>query len=224
MTAHDLVEDLGRTYREGRLDRRMKVYLAPKLLIINEMGYLPMDELGATILLELVSARYERGSIVLTSNKSYGDWGSIFGDPAIATAILDRLPHDSTTINIREESYRLKNRRRAGLLPSRRQEAGPTVDHSLAPASAMPKVRRPRAPFRSLRPGSAKPASEVIRGGHYSTTTGWIFAPLLTPWCRARSESTARVRFHLELRARRRDATREGNRLFDCLLEGSRDR
>ena len=73
MTAHDLVNDLGRAYREGRLDRRMRVYLAPKVLIIDEMGYLPLDELGATIFFQLVSARYERGSIILTSNKSYGD-------------------------------------------------------------------------------------------------------------------------------------------------------
>jgi hypothetical protein len=86
------------------------------------MGYLPLDELGATIFFQLVSARYERGSIILTSNKSYGDWGGIFGDPIIATAILDRLLHHSTTINIRGESYRLKERRRAGLLPSREQE------------------------------------------------------------------------------------------------------
>jgi DNA replication protein DnaC len=117
MTAHDLVDDLGRAYREGRLDRRMRVYLAPKVLVIDEMGYLPLDELGATIFFQLVSARYERNSIILTSNKSYGDWGSIFGDPIIATAILDRLLHHSTTINIRGESYRLKDRRRAGLLP-----------------------------------------------------------------------------------------------------------
>ena len=65
-----------------------------------------------------MSARYERGSIILTSNKSYGDWGSIFGDPIIATAILDRLLHHSTTVNIRGESYRLKERKKAGLLPT----------------------------------------------------------------------------------------------------------
>jgi DNA replication protein DnaC len=126
MTAHDLVDDLGRAYREGRLDRRMKVYLAPKVLVIDEMGYLPLDELGATIFFQLVSARYERGSIILTSNKSYGDWGGIFGDPIIATAILDRLLHHSTTINIRGESYRLKDRRRAGLLtrPETEQDNG----------------------------------------------------------------------------------------------------
>src|SRR5581483_3584605 len=115
-TAHDLVTDLGRAYREGRLDRRLRVYLAPKVLIIDEMGYLPLDELGATIFFQLVSARYERGSIILSSNKSYRDWGSIFGDPIIATAILNRLLHRSTTVNLRGESYRLKDRRRAALL------------------------------------------------------------------------------------------------------------
>jgi len=124
MTAHDLVTDLGRAYREGRLDRRMRVYLAPKVLIIDEMGYLPLDEMGATIFFQLVSARYERGSIILTSNKSYGDWGSIFGDPIIATAILDRLLHHSTTINIRGESYRLKDRRKAGLFPRPNEDSG----------------------------------------------------------------------------------------------------
>jgi hypothetical protein len=124
MTAHDLVTDLGRAYREGRLDRRMRVYLAPKVLIIDEMGYLPLDDLGATIFFQLVSARYERGSIILTSNKSYAEWGSIFGDPIIATAVLDRLLHHPTTINIRGESYRLKERRKAGLIPLPDQQQG----------------------------------------------------------------------------------------------------
>jgi hypothetical protein len=89
---------------------------------IDEMGYLPLDDLGATIFFQLVSARYERGSIILTSNKSYGEWGSIFGDPIIATAILDRLLHHSTTINIRGESYRLKERRKPGLIPLQEQQ------------------------------------------------------------------------------------------------------
>jgi len=118
VTAHQLIADLGQASRERRLDRRMRVYTSPKVLIIDEMGYLPLDEEGATILFQLVSARYERGSIILTSNKSYGDWGSIFGDPIIATAILDRLLHHSTTVNIRGESYRLKERKKAGLLPT----------------------------------------------------------------------------------------------------------
>jgi DNA replication protein DnaC len=139
MTAHELVTGLGRAYREGRLDRRMRIYLAPRVLVIDEMGYLPLDDLGATIFFQLVSARYERGSIILTSNKSYGDWGAIFGDPIIATAILDRLLHHSTTINIRGESYRLKDRRRAGLVNGREQEQAPDVPgpagHILPPAS-----------------------------------------------------------------------------------------
>jgi DNA replication protein DnaC len=145
MTAHDLVDDLGRAYREGRLDRRMKVYLAPKVLVIDEMGYLPLDEMGATIFFQLVSARYERGSIILTSNKSYGDWGGIFGDPIIATAILDRLLHHSTTINIRGESYRLKERRKAGLVSDPQAGGRPAPVLSGPPAAATPNSRRPKA-------------------------------------------------------------------------------
>ena len=140
-TAHDLVADLGKAYREGRLDRQMRIYLAPKVLVIDEMGYLPLDDLGATIFFQLISARYERGSIILTSNKSYGDWGSIFGDPIIATAILDRLLHHSTTVNIRGESYRLKDRRRAGLLPHTGQQ-GPETTPPAAPAPAQRAPRR----------------------------------------------------------------------------------
>lgn len=124
ITANDLVLDLGEARREGNLSKRLSVYLRPKVLVIDEMGYLPLDELGATLLFQLISARYERGSILLTSNKSYGDWGSIFGDPVLAAAILDRLLHHSTTINIRGESYRLKERKKAGLLPVQEKEAG----------------------------------------------------------------------------------------------------
>lgn len=145
ITAHDLVTDLARATRENRLERRLRVYLAPKLLIIDEMGYLPLDEMGATIFFQLVSARYERGSIVLTSNKSYGDWGSIFGDTIIATAILDRLLHHSTTVNIRGESYRLKERRRAGLIGGREQQEGQAVAAALTSAYAPPKARRKAA-------------------------------------------------------------------------------
>ena len=144
ITAHDLATDLGRAYREGRLDRRMRVYLAPKVLVIDEVGYLPLDDLGTTIFFQLVSARYERSSIILTSNKSYGDWGSIFGDPIIATAILDRLLHHSTTVNIRGESYRLKDRRKAGLVPPREQERV-AASNSLASASVAPKTRQKAA-------------------------------------------------------------------------------
>jgi DNA replication protein DnaC len=145
ITAHDLAADLGRAYREGRLDRRMRVYLAPKVLAIDEVGYLPLDDLGATIFFQLVSARYERGSIILTSNKSYGDWGSIFGDSILATAILDRLLHHSTTINIRGESYWLKDRHKAGLVPPRGQEGAEATARSLASDSVTPETRQKTA-------------------------------------------------------------------------------
>jgi DNA replication protein DnaC len=113
---HRLLEDLRVAHEERRLERRLRVYLAPKLLIIDEFGYLPLDKLGATLLFQLVAARYERGSILLTSNQSFGEWGEVLGDPVIATAILDRLLHHSHVINIRGESYRLREKRKSGLI------------------------------------------------------------------------------------------------------------
>lgn len=118
VTAHALAEDLRQAHAENRLERRMRVYLAPKVLVVDEVGYLPFDTLGATMLFQLVSARYERGSIILTSNKSFAQWGEVFPDPIIATAILDRLLHHSHIINIRGDSYRLKDKRRSGVISS----------------------------------------------------------------------------------------------------------
>jgi DNA replication protein DnaC len=114
--AQDLFEDLRRAQAEHRLDRRMRVYLAPRLLLIDEFGVWPYDRLAATAFFSLVSARYERGSILLTSNKGFGEWGEVLGDPVIATAILDRLLHHSHILNIRGESYRLREKKQAGLL------------------------------------------------------------------------------------------------------------
>ena len=91
--------------------------------IVDEVGFLPLEAEGAALLFEVVARRYEHGSIILTANKSYGEWAEVFsGDAVIATAILDRLLHHSTTISIKGESYRLKDRRKAGLtmLPARR--------------------------------------------------------------------------------------------------------
>lgn len=80
------------------------------------MGYLALDDFAATCLLQLVSERYVKGSIILTSNKSYGDWGSILADNVIAAAILDRLLYDSTTFNSKGGSYRLKDKKKAGMM------------------------------------------------------------------------------------------------------------
>jgi DNA replication protein DnaC len=115
ITTQDLVADLARAARSGQLEKRLRIYVRPKVLVIDEMGYLPLDEMGATLLFQVVSARYERGAILLTSNKSYRDWGSIFGDQVLATAVLDRLLHHATTVNIKGESYRLRERKKAGL-------------------------------------------------------------------------------------------------------------
>lgn len=94
---------------------KLKLLVRPKLLVIDELGYLPLDRTAANGLFDLVSRRYERGSIILTSNKSYGEWGSLFPEVAIASALLDRLLHHATTITIRGDSYRLKDKRRAGV-------------------------------------------------------------------------------------------------------------
>jgi IstB-like ATP binding protein len=79
------------------------------------MGYIPLDQRSAQFLFRLISSRYQKGSIILTSNKSYGEWGNVVSDPVLATAMLDRLLHYSTTINIRGESYRLREKRKAGV-------------------------------------------------------------------------------------------------------------
>ncbi len=112
--AQDLLEDLRVAQAEHRLERRMRVYLAPKVLIIDEFGVWPYDRMAATALFTLISARYERGSIILTSNKGFADWGDVLGDSVIAAAILDRLLHHSHVLNIRGESYRLREKKRAG--------------------------------------------------------------------------------------------------------------
>jgi DNA replication protein DnaC len=98
------------------MEERLKHYSLPKLLIFDEIGYIPIDQHGAHLFFQLISRRYERGSIVLTSNQSFGQWGEVFGNPIIATAILERLLHHSVVINIKDESYRLREKQKAGLL------------------------------------------------------------------------------------------------------------
>jgi DNA replication protein DnaC len=115
-TAAGLIATLMRAHAENRLDEKLKLLVQPKLLIIDEIGYLPIDRQSANLFFQLVSRRYEKGSILLTSNQSLTVWGEVFGDRVIATAILDRLLHHSTIVNIKGESYRLKEKRKAGLL------------------------------------------------------------------------------------------------------------
>jgi DNA replication protein DnaC len=115
LTAADLLEMLHKDAQEDRLGHRLRTLCKPKLLILDEMGYFPLDRMVAQFLFQLVSRRYLKGSIILTSNKSYGDWGDIFADQVLASAILDRLLHHSTTVNIRGQSYRLREKRKAGV-------------------------------------------------------------------------------------------------------------
>mgnify|MGYP001819128408 FL=1 len=115
ITMVELLDQLHRDAKEDRLDHRLRTLCRPKLLILDEMGYFPLDRMTAQFLFQLISRRYGRGSVILTSNKSYGEWGDIFADQILAAAILDRLLHHSTTINIRGQSYRLREQRKAGV-------------------------------------------------------------------------------------------------------------
>lgn len=117
-TVADLLDQLTLDAKADRLPARLKSLARPDVLILDEMGYFPIDKRAAQFFFQLVSQRYLKGSIILTSNKSYGEWGSIFSsDTVLAAAILDRLLHASTTVNIRGESYRLREKRQAGVFP-----------------------------------------------------------------------------------------------------------
>jgi len=116
LTLEALMTRLTKALNENRLDRSLQQLTYPKLLIIDELGYLSLSRIEASLFFRLVARRYEHASLVVTSNKSFLDWGEIFNDPALATAVLDRLLHYSTTLNIKGESYRLKEKRKAGLL------------------------------------------------------------------------------------------------------------
>ncbi len=110
-----LIEDLKQASQQNRLERRWRVYLRPAILIIDEVGYTQLNRLEAELFFRLVSERYEHGSIILTSNKFFSDWGELLSDTVIATALLDRLLHHAHVINIRGQTYRLKDRLKAGV-------------------------------------------------------------------------------------------------------------
>ncbi len=111
-----MLSTLTKALNEGRFDDKLKVYTIPRLLIIDEIGYLPIDRQAATLFFQLISRRYERGPMILTSNQSFGSWGDVFGDRVIASAILDRILHHATTIIIRGDSYRLKDKLKSGVV------------------------------------------------------------------------------------------------------------
>lgn len=118
ITAADLVVLLENAKRQGRTKEFIKrSVLAPKLLIIDEVGYLPLSTDQANLFFQLIAKRYEAGSVILTSNLSFGDWEAVFGgNTALTSAMLDRLLHHAHVVQIRGESYRLKDKRKAGVI------------------------------------------------------------------------------------------------------------
>jgi len=110
-TAVDVINSLGAAQAANRLKFELKKYLAPAVLLLDELGFLPIDKRGADLLFQIISQRYERGSIVLTTNKVYKHWPSMFNnDSTLTSAILDRVLHHAETIIIEGKSYRMKDR------------------------------------------------------------------------------------------------------------------
>ncbi|WP_337786144.1 ATP-binding protein [Ramlibacter lithotrophicus] len=126
--ATGLVTQLARALAEGRLEDKLLHFSKPKLLIVDELGYLPFEPNAAHLFFQLVSRRYEHGSMLVTSNRSVSEWGGVFGDPVVATAILDRLLHHSHVITIRGDSYRLRTKRRAGLVNQASAKEGKSTE------------------------------------------------------------------------------------------------
>ena len=111
MCIRDSINTLHAAQTRGNLKAELRRYTSPSLLVLDEIGYLPIDQRGADLLFQVISARYERGSIVLTTNKAYNQWPAIFnGDSTITSAVLDRLLHHGETVVIAGPSYRMKDR------------------------------------------------------------------------------------------------------------------
>jgi DNA replication protein DnaC len=113
-TAQKLIEDLMLSVRDGSITQKLLAYSRLNLLIIDELGYMPVTKEQANLLFQLISMRYEKGSIILTSNYSFEDWGQVFQDNVVAAAIIDRLVHHAKIFYINGSSYRLKNKLKKG--------------------------------------------------------------------------------------------------------------
>lgn len=140
-TLADLIETLTKAEREGNLVSRLRYINRVALLVVDEVGYLPIDKGGANLFFQLVNARYEKGATILTSNRGFKDWGEIFGDNVVAAALLDRLLHHATVIEIAGNSYRL--REHAELLPESLKNGGQLQKE---PSSLRRRPGRPRKP------------------------------------------------------------------------------
>jgi DNA replication protein DnaC len=136
----DIIASLVKAERDGELRERIRYLCRASLLVVDEIGYLPVTPGGANLFFQLVNARYEKGAMILTSNRGFAEWGEIFGDPVVATALLDRLLHHAVVIQIEGSSYRL--RQHAALVPEHLR--------------AKPLVNLPQSPKRRGRPPAKK--------------------------------------------------------------------
>ncbi len=132
----DIVDSLARAEREGTLRQRIRFLCRASLLIVDEIGYQPITPSNGNLFFQLVNGRYEKGAMILTSNRGFGEWDQVFGDTVVAAALLDRLLHHATVVQIEGSSYRL--RQHADLIP----EAMRTRPLTTTPTSK----RRARAP------------------------------------------------------------------------------
>jgi DNA replication protein DnaC len=129
-TLADIITSLAKAERDGQLRERIRYLCRAALLVVDEIGYLPVTPGGANLFFQLVNARYEKGAMILTSNRGFAEWGEVFGDPVVATALLDRLLHHAVVIQIEGSSYRL--RQHADLVP----------EHMRSKATATPPPKR----------------------------------------------------------------------------------
>jgi DNA replication protein DnaC len=141
-TLSEIIASLLKADREGALRQRIQFLTRATLLIIDEVGYLPLERGGANLFFQLINARYEKGAMILTSNRGFKEWGEIFGDTVIAAALLDRLLHHAVVIQIDGNSYRL--RQHAALMPANLQAA-------VSGGQVKPKRRRGRPPKEGAR-------------------------------------------------------------------------
>jgi DNA replication protein DnaC len=141
-TLADIVSSLAKAEREGTLRERLRFLCRPQLLIVDEIGYLPVIPGSGNLFFQLVNARYERGAMILTSNCGFSEWGDVFGSTVVASALLDRLLHHAVVVQIEDASYRL--RRHAELMPDNNRNR--------------PITAPPTAPRRRGRPPKARSA------------------------------------------------------------------
>jgi DNA replication protein DnaC len=138
-TLAELVDSMRKAEREGKLRERVKFLSRYSLLIVDEIGYLPVGSGGGNLFFQLVNACYERCAMIMTGNRGFGEWADIFGDAVVATALLDRLLHHAVVIPIEGNSYRL--REHAALIPEHMR-----LGHPLTEPTAVPVKRRPGRP------------------------------------------------------------------------------